>query len=197
MDWIIALATSVIAAAAGLLGVAVGGWIAAHSQRKARAHDFFRLQLDKFYSPMLGIRALILAKSQVRTEVSGAADMAWRRLTSSASGDVGALRKLEEERFPDFEKIISENNRQLIEKLLPSYQKMVDIFSSNMWLAEPSTLQHFGALVEFVEIWNRWTSGSLPPEVVQEIGHSEEKLKPLYADLSAQMQSLRNKLASE
>jgi hypothetical protein len=50
-----------------------------------------------------------------------------------------AFLKLEKERFPGFEKIIEYNNRQLAEEVVPLYRRMVEIFTGNMWLAEPST----------------------------------------------------------
>jgi hypothetical protein len=61
---------------------------------------------------------------------------------------------------------------------------MVDLFSAKMQLAEPSTIQHFQALVEFVEIWNRWLDQSLPPEVLGQLRHSEETLNAFYEDVA-------------
>ncbi len=62
---------------------------------------------------------------------------------------------MEKERFPDFEAVIEYDNKQPIGELLPLYRQMVSHFATNMWLAEPSTLQYFGVLIEFVEMWNR------------------------------------------
>jgi len=45
--------------------------------------------------------------------------------------------------------------------------------------------EDFLTLTEFVEIWKRYLNGSLPMEVVTEIEHSEENLKPFYADLQS------------
>lgn len=188
--------TPVITAAAGLLGVALGGWITAHSQKKQRVHDRIREQLSGFYSPLLGIRVRILAKSEVRRKVSGATGEAWRKLFSQGRNDVELLARIEKERSPDFEKVLEENNRQLIEDLLPLYRKMVDLFADNMWLAEPSTREHFGALVEFVEIWDRWLGGTLPKETVPLLGHSEKNLQPFYKDLATQLNRLSNELRS-
>lgn len=192
MDYI----TPIITAAAGLLGVALGGWITAHSQKKQRVHDRIREQLSGFYSPLLGIRARILAKSEVRLKISGATGEAWRLLVSRNRSDVESAEKIEKERFPDFEKVLEHNNRQLVEELLPLYRKMVDLFADNMWLAEPPTREHFGALVEFVEIWDRWLGGTLPKETVPLLGHSEENLQPFYKDLATQLNRLSNELRS-
>ena len=71
---------------------------------------------------------------------------------------------------------------------------MVKHFADNMSLADPSTRDHFGALVEFVEIWNRWLDKTLPKETLEFLGHSEEKLKPFYKDLADKMVSISDEL---
>lgn len=190
----LAIATALISAAAGVGGVAVGGWVSALNQRKQRQHERVREQLDGFYAPMLGIRSWILAKGQRRVRVSAAADAAWRELAASRRGDVEALQKLSEERTPDFEKIIAENNRELVEEIMPRYHEMVDLFRERMALAESSTVEHFGALVEFVGLWDRWLEHAIPPEVVTELGHSEEKLTPFYEDLAYNFERLKAEL---
>ena len=98
------------------------------------------------------------------------------------------------DRFPDFEKIIHEDNRQLVDELMPCYRDMVNLFRDKMGLAEPSTLEHFGALVEFVEIWDRWLDETIPAEVPGALEHGEEKLYPLYDDLSRQFRRLQKEL---
>jgi hypothetical protein len=190
----LAILTALITAAAGLGGVGVGGWIAAHGQKKQRQHERAREQLNEFYAPMLGIRSWILAKGQRRVRVSGAADAAWRRLVDTRRAHVDALRELSDERMPDFARIIEDNNRELVEDILPRYHEMVDLFRERMALAEPSTVEHFGALVEFVDLWDRWLDRTIPPEVVTELDHSEEKLAPFYADLAEQVGRLKDEL---
>jgi hypothetical protein len=63
-----------------------------------------------------------------------------------------------------------------------------------MGLAEPSTVKHYGTLVEFVEIWNRGLQKSLPGKVIARLNHEERKLYPFYEDLEAQAQRLREQL---
>jgi hypothetical protein len=63
-----------------------------------------------------------------------------------------------------------------------------------MWLAEPSTLEHYPALVEYVELWNRGLKQTLPTEVMFEVEHEEKKLYPFYADLDSQFKRLRGEL---
>ena len=71
---------------------------------------------------------------------------------------------------------------------------MVNLFRDRMGLAEPSTLEHFGALVEFVEIWDRWLDETIPPEVVGNLEHGEEKLYPLYEDVADQFKRLQKEI---
>jgi hypothetical protein len=71
---------------------------------------------------------------------------------------------------------------------------MVDLFTSKLLLAEFSTIQHFPALLEFVEIWNRWLDRSLPVEVLGQLNHSEEKLFPFYQDLADNFARLQGML---
>ncbi len=183
-----------IAAVAGLIGVGLGGWIANSSERGKRRHAVVREQLERFYSPMLGMRARVLAKTETRAQISDAAGSAWRELMQDAGSDRRAKIDISREHSPDFEKIIEENNRQLVEEIVPIYRQMVDHFSSHMWLADPSTRAYFGDLVFFVEIWDRWLKGTLPQPVVEKLGHSEEKLRPFYSDLAAKLEALRRKL---
>jgi hypothetical protein len=108
------------------------------------AQQVIREQLDRFYSPLLGIRERLRANGETRLKVSAAAEAAWRNLCSRVEGSdpvsrADAFLKLEKERFPGFEKIIEYNNRQLAEEVVPLYRRMVEIFTGNMWLAEPST----------------------------------------------------------
>lgn len=167
----------IIAPASGLLGVAVGGYFTAQNQKRERQQQRIKDELAEFYSPMLGLRAQVLAKSE--------------RAQSRHRG----MQNLRAERFPLFEKIIYYNNQQqLAEEIIPAYRKMVDLFISRMHLADCSALQHFPALLEFVEIWNRWLDKSLPPEVLEQLNHSEQKLYPFYEDLASNFARLQQEL---
>jgi len=71
---------------------------------------------------------------------------------------------------------------------------MLDLCTSKMHLAEPSTRTHLALLVEFIGMWERSLTGNLPGEVVGRIGADEEKLKTLYADLKENFERLQAKL---
>lgn len=112
------MANSIITALFGLLGVLIGGWISSANQAKERRHNRIREQIDGLYSPLLGIRMQILAKSETRLKVTGAVGEAWRNLVEHTSNySIEDQIKTDRERFPDFEKVIEDNNRRFVEAL--------------------------------------------------------------------------------
>jgi hypothetical protein len=179
------LSSPLISAAAGLLGVGLGGFLASWNQRKERSERLILDQLREFYAPMLGIRERLSAKNKVRLKVSNVAREVWRQTIS------GGIPQEEREKF---DKIIEYNNRQLTEVDLPLYRQMVDLFTAEMHLAQPSTRTHFPALVEFVEMWDRSLSGALPREVVERVGANEDSLIPFYTDLETNFERLQASL---
>src|ERR1039458_4535188 len=149
---------------------------------------------------MLALRAQVLAKIELRLRITGGAESAWRAMVERAYKSREAIdhvEKLTKERFPDFAKITDYDNRQLAEEIIPAYRKMLELFALKMHLAEFSTIQHFQALLDFVEIGSRSLDQSLPVEVLGRLNHSKENLFPLYEDLAdnfARMQqALREK----
>jgi hypothetical protein len=185
------LAQSAVAAASGLIGVLVGSLMTARNQRIERKNARVREKLEQFYSPMVGIRSEIKAKSEFRKRLHAVTDAEWRKLTECSPLDKEVTVN---QRWPQFEEALNYSVTQQREELIPLYRKMLDHFSTHMWLAETSTLKHYAAMTEFVEMWNRFLSSSLPPEVVNAIGHSEEPLYPLYEDLQETFDRLTAKL---
>lgn len=176
------IAQSLIAAGSGLLGVAIGGLISARNQSTERKTARLREQLEQFYSPLLGMRSEIMAKSQTRLKINMAADSAWVENFDRVT-DPDVKRRITEENAPAFDKLQEYNEAQLREELVPLYCKMLAHFSSHMWLAERSTQRNYDVLCEFVEIWKRAIDKSLPAAVVRKIEHEEKKLYPFYNDL--------------
>ena len=154
-------ATAIIPACAALAGAGLVGWLAACRERAARRHAILREQLEKFYSPMVALRARIRAKSETRVRIHNAADEEWRRQVARDLGD-NQLRELEDSMEPQLEKLIEEDARRLREELLPLYREMVDLFTRSMWLAEPSTRTQFALLVDHVEVFERFLAGTIP-----------------------------------
>ena len=177
-----------ISAGSGLAGAWIGGHMTLRRDREGRHMEFVKAQLDEFYSPMLGIRAEIKAKSEARVRVRDA----FGQLQVKA--DPSAQRFIEEKYGSTFEEMLKYDNEQLEKELLPLYRNMLEIFRQKAALAEESTMTHYLAFVEFVEVWNRRIQGSLPARVAEALGHGEAKLHPLYEDLETQLRALRAQL---
>jgi len=191
--WAISIA---VPALAGLFGVWIGSLLTSRREQKEQRLSFLAKQLQDFYSALLGIRTEIRMRSEIRVKVQNAAGAVWPDLCEDARARGGpeALQRLTETRWPEFERLIEYDNRQLFEELLPLYRRMVDLFRTNYWLAEPDTRVFFPQLLEFVELWNRSEQKSLPGEVIQHLDHREEKLNDFYAHLQQKHDELREKV---
>jgi hypothetical protein len=193
--------STIIAAAAGIIGAAVGalvaGWISSKNNKHERRQRLLQQRLEEFYGPLLAIRSRIKAKSELRLKISQLAGEEWPKLAAAArSGGVERIEQLQEERWPEYEKILEYEGKQLREEILPAYREMVSLFISKMHLAEPATRNHLAELINFVEVWDRWTDGSLPREVLPRLDHSEKRLYPLYDDLEKQFAALQHALSA-
>jgi hypothetical protein len=188
------LTVAIIGAVAALLGTIIGAGVSHQIQKQARAHQFRREQLDRFYGPLVAMRTRIRILSELRVRVGQVSDAAWRENVSGVTA--AAVERFRKESGPEFHRIIDDENAQLNDILLPTYNRMVRLFVARYWLAEPSTREHLPALIEFVELWRRWQAKALPPDVLERLDHREDKLNPLYEDLVEHLDRLRAELAS-
>ena len=164
-----------------------------HSQTLERRHRRILEKLSKFYSPLLGMRMQIRAKGEVRVKVHDAARTAWEGLFRGIT-DPAVKQRIENDRWPKFEALITYSDEQLRAELVPLYLGILELFTTNMQFAEDSTLEHFKVLVEFTELWKRHQQTPMPPEVISTLDHSEKKLYPFYEDLETQFRNLRAQL---
>ena len=177
-----------------ILGVLLGAWITTRNLKTERKQAHYRRQLADFYSPMHAWHTLIKTRSITRLTLFQKADEIWRQMVAQRRNDVDELRRLSEGKGQDFQKIIEEDNRIFLEEIFPLYKKILDHFTENYWLAEPSTQKHYPALVEYIDLWDRWLRGSIPPEVMRATNNNESKLHPLYQDLEDQIKQLQSQL---
>jgi hypothetical protein len=98
-------------------------------------------------------------------------------------------------RYEKFGRIISYDNEQLRTTLMPAYRQILALFRDKLWLAEAETRSYAGALVDFIEIWERFLSESIPGEVILALNHSEESLQPMYAHIESVVSRLQKKLS--
>lgn len=172
----------------GLVGAGVVYYFGIRQIVAQRRSGFRERQLADFYAPLAGIRKQIRAKSELRLKISNAASTAWQDICRS----YGKTPMLDhEERFAPFKKIIQYDNKQLETELIPMYREMLRIFTERYHLADADTRTYYSEFLEFVEIWNRSLAESLPGEVVELLGHDEEKVKPFYNHLEERVTELQ------
>jgi hypothetical protein len=188
-----AVLLALITTASGLIGVVLGGWLTSRNQKRERQIRFFHEQLGEFYGPLLAMRAEVLAKAELRLKISGAAAAEWHQLIGDArrGGGIDLVREVREASSPVFQEIIKYNNRQFAEEIMPIYRKMVQRFLDKIQFSDASTRGYLQELIYFVEIWDRWLTESIPAEVVERLGHSEEKLFPFYRDVASNFSALQ------
>lgn len=191
--WIVSVS---VPALSGLTGVMIGAWLTRRQQKEQRKLDFVEKQLRCFYSPLLGIRNEIRMLSELRLKISESADRQWRKICEEAreAGGADCVAQVTNERKAVFMKAIEYDNKQLTESLLPAYHRMVATFRENYYLGENETREHFGSLLEFVDIWDRWLDRSIPHEVTKDLNHGEKGLQSFYADLEKTHNELSAKL---
>ncbi|HEV7734593.1 MAG TPA: hypothetical protein VGR62_20635 [Candidatus Binatia bacterium] len=126
------LANSLIAAAAGVGGVAVGAFMTAWEQRREARRAFVRQQLSEFYSPMLARRGQLIAALVVEGAAGGSGgEGAGGPLDRTAM----AARWLYESAPARFDAAV-----------YPLLVSLLDAFIANLWLAQSSTRKHLEAV---------------------------------------------------
>ena len=178
LDWL-RIAEGSSSAVWGLVGVIAGSWATGHHQRIERRNSRFRDQLTQFYAPLRGMRADIKAKSVLREKIHAIANNEWQNKFVRVDNP-DTKRQISSDAWPEYEKLADYSDDQLRTDIIPTYRKMVEHFMSNMAYAEESTITHYAAFVEFVEIWNRFEAKSLSREVAEKLNHAEKNLYPLY-----------------
>jgi hypothetical protein len=178
----------------GFIGIIVGAWLTGWRERAARRSQFVKQQLEEFYSPLVGLRLRIRAKSELREKIHAiASDVGSARYQGIT--DPRVSQEITQKNDAEFGAVLNYSETQLREELLPDYRRMLDLFTEKMWLAEKSTRLHYPKLVEFVEIWNRGLDKTLAREVIDKLEHSEGSLRPLYEDLEFHLECLRTQLS--
>jgi len=164
------------------MGVFAGAMLTSRGQKKERQHTHIEKQLQEFYSPMLGMRQEIAAKEESRRKIN---EMVNTIIKKSKVNDPGGVPR--GHHLPDERKALiglsTHDHKQWEEEILPLYREMLEKFTSEMWLAEPSTRAHYGELTNFIERWNRVHALTDAAEVAWQADLSDDNVKPLYDDL--------------
>ena len=187
------LVTALISAGSGLLGVIVGGLLAFLNSYRHDRRDSLRQKLELFYGPMLAIRARIKAKSELRLKLSAILGDEWAKLYSGID-DPELKKKIDQERSPQYQRVLDQWNNDLGEEIIPAYKKMAELFVAKMYLAEDEVRRFFPIRMEHVEILEMHHKNPFPREVAMKLDHNEKKLYPFYLSLDEQFRNLQKKL---
>jgi len=167
MEWIKNIISQNFSAITLLLGVCIGAWLAKRQSHTQRKLDFYEKQLRKLYSPLVGIRKEIKILSEFRLAGENASHEWWQKVCEYGK-QIKDPDRAEKYYGKEGEKVIPKikyENKQLTEKIIPSYRKMIDTFKENYWLAEEETKEYFPTLIKFVEAWERFLSKTHHPDV--------------------------------
>lgn len=165
---------------------------ATHQARTKRNADLIEKQLQEFYSPIWGCIKRIRAQGELRSEISEACSVAWKKVCERSPKPF----LNHDKEFEPYQRQIEYDNEKLREEVMPLYDNALEIFTSKYWLSENSTREYYEELYKFVEIWHRYLDRSIPMDALRELDHSEENLKPFYADVEQKMDELKSRLKS-
>lgn len=186
-----------ISAAAGLGGVYLGGWLSIRRDREKSRNEFITRQLSEFYGPLVSIRTEIQARGELRLKIEIAIDEKHARdlVDAGVYGGQNAIRQATAAAIPPMLAVMRDEYKIFTDVSMPLYRKMLETFRDKMWLAEAETRSYLPSLIEFVDVWERHIRGTMPDEVVREIKHTEENLRPFYAHLTSTHDRLRGIIA--
>ena len=180
----------------GLAGVVLGVWLANRQFLRQRKLDFYKTQLRQLYSPLVSVRKEIRILSEFRLAGEKASEEWWHKVCEVGKQieDHDKSSQYYDSKGKKLTTQIEYENKQLTDKIIPAYKRMVEIFKENYWLAEENTKEFYPTLIKFVETWERFLSQTHEIEVLQQIQVKEGELMPFYGHLEEMLQFLRKKL---
>jgi hypothetical protein len=178
------LVTPVISALAALGGVYLASWLSDRRERERRQLEFLVRQLTELYGPLISIRAEILAHQQLLAKMDAAADGRDREMPRSPSGTL-----------PELMVVTEDEVVKLRQKVIPAYRTLVNSLHGRLWLADPSTREHFPALIAYVESWERSVGAALPGQAQIVVGESQRSLAGFFGNLETVHDRLRRTAA--
>lgn len=153
--------------------------------------DFVEKQLNNLYGPLLALHKTIESIGLIRLKISKTGDEIAKEKSEHYNPE--DFKKFEQ----DITKEIEYNNKKLEDEILPLYNKMLSVFTDNLYLADEETKKYLIDFSEFVEIWDRWQKKAIMAEVIKKINHTEDKLKPFYEHLDKKTAELKDIISFE
>jgi hypothetical protein len=186
-----------IAALIGFLGALIGAgltaWFVQRRERQQRQLAFLERQLREFYSPMVGLRAEVRMRGELRLRIQNLAEAVSSELLRNSPDQT---REYTQHLLEQFRGVIKDDNTTFKTQLIPAYQKMASLFREQLWLADPETQAYYPDFMEYLDVLERHLRDAIPGEVVASLGHTEANLHPFYAHLEARHHQLRAVVSS-
>ena len=182
-----------IALLSTLTGAFVAYLLGVRSSSIGRRAAYIERQLSEFYSPLAAYLMRIKAKSELRLRIAKLADQTWEEIEQIEK----PFHDHKEHFFTSHQKQIEYDWQQFREELFPLYRKMLEIFTEKYWLADPDTRQYYQVYLEFVELWERCLSESIPEKVRRKIQYDQDKLNLFFDHIEERMEKLRRELKDE
>jgi hypothetical protein len=184
-----------IAAAAGLGGVFLGGWLTNRREREKRRTDHIERQLSELYGPLMTLYKQLAARREHRQNIERAIDIVWKRLAPEMRRVGVDDQQISQLRTDQLNRLTEDDKKYLGEVFLPDFREMLRLFREKMWLAEPNTVPYFGTIVEYVDAWELSLQGVITGAVAVELQRpTDAKLREFYTDLEATYDRLRHEI---
>jgi hypothetical protein len=157
-------------------------------------YKFIETQLNNFYAPLVSRIKQIRTLTKITSEIEVVMDLTWREEYKRLHAESDSWNH--DEAFKPYRDVIEYNNKRFKEIILPLYNEMLAVFTTNYQLAEESTREYYQEFCRFVELWRLNMSVSLPSEALEKLNIIERPLMPFYEHLEALLKSLTSILAS-
>jgi hypothetical protein len=161
--WITPLTSAAGSLGGALVGAFVGGWLSDRREQRKRHADLIDRQLQQFYRPLRALRDT--------TRVYG--DLL-SKMNSSSPG-----------LMPEQMAIADDDLTILKDKLVPIYRDMINVFRTNMSVADPGMDEYFSILNKYVESWEKSLRGAMLAHEWIVRGENEKVLQPFYEHLES------------
>lgn len=139
--------------------------------QKKRSADLIVRQLREFYCPLTALRT----ETQLYNEL----------LTRMNSPGPGLI--------PEQMPLTGDDLTIIKEKLMPIYREMINVFRTNMSVANPTVATYFYSLCKYEDSWDKSVRSAVPAQAWIVRGQTEKVLHPFYEHLHC----THNKLLSD
>ena len=137
----------------------------------------------------------LAARREHRQSIERAINKVWERLAPEMRRVGVDDQKIAQLLADQLNALTEDDKKYLGEVFLPDFREMLRLFREKMWLAEPSTVPHFGTIVEYVDAWELSLQGVINGAVAIELQRpTDAKLRQFYTDLEATYDRLRREL---